>query len=385
MSAENFHDEDCVFYDDVEEFWGKIAEEDDFEDENKFCDDDDFCEEDESPDDEPVTSEEKVFRISQPLSAREEFFFNKEIRDEKEETERLKNMSNPDSDLIKCAIPESRYFPIPDYKAEREFLPGLRKGRVGVLSASGSTGKSFFCLQLALACAGGGIPIFSPRLELLKENIRIIYITAEEDTSDIDRRLRDIVTYYKKSFTPKEVWKSLLKHLLIIPMQGHPPCVFDSAGPTNGLKRLEKLCDDFRPELLIIDPLSQFHRADENDNGEMTRVMQVFSHLASVKNCAVLITHHMSKGAVLSGQGNFQQATRGASALVDSARWVMTMSKPIVENRDHQKTEEGRKILCSFPKLNNHMPIDSFHLFRGPGGVLDVENMWGGLHDENYK
>lgn len=313
---------------------------------------------------------------------RESFFLNKEKNDAAQEELRLKNLSNINSDLIDCAIPTNRYIPIPADKPEREYLPGLRKGRVGIISASGSTGKSFFCLQLAMAMAAGGLPVFGNYLPFLQERVRVAYIIGEEDTIDIDRRIRSICSYYKKMFGQgTAVWRPMLEHLKLIPMQAHPPCVFDPKGSTNGLARLEKLCDDFKPELLIIDPLCHFHRADENDNGQMTLVMQLFTQIASTKNCAVLIAHHMNKGSVLSGQGSLQQSTRGASAIVDAARWVLTMTKPIKGGDKDLKIEDIKKVLVAFPKLNNCAPIEPFNLYRCPGGVLDICNPYGSVND----
>lgn len=315
-------------------------------------------------------------------SSKEAFFLNKENEDAAQEELRLKNLSDENSDLLDCAIPSSRLKLLQCPRPYREFLPGLRKGRVGIISASGSTGKSFFCLQLAMASAAGGLSVFGEKLPLLTERVRVVYITAEEDARDIEERVFSICVYWKKLFNRgNDVWLTMLEHLRVIPMQGNPPCVFDPKSPTKGLTRLEKLCDDFKPELLIIDPLSQFHRAEENDNGAMTRVMQLFTHLSASKDCAVLINHHMSKGAILSGQGALQQSTRGASALVDSARWMMTMTKPVVGRDREQKTEDSRKVLCAFPKLNNHAPIEPFTLYRGPGGVLDIMDPYGNGYD----
>lgn len=330
--------------------------------------------------------ENDVFHISRPMTEKEAFFFNKGIKDVTQEELRLKYLSDKNSDLINCAIPIARYNPIPEYMPEREFLPGLRKGRVGIISASGSTGKSFFCLQLAMAAAAGGLPVFGNYLPLLQERIRVAYLIGEEDTHDIDRRIRSVCAYYNKMFNHGlNVWKPMLENLLLIPMQAHPPCVFDPKGPTNGVARIEKLCDDFHPELLIIDPLCHFHRADENNNGDMTHVMQLFTQIAAVKNCAVLICHHMGKGSILSGQGALQQATRGASAIVDAARWVMSMTKPIKGGEKDLKTEDGKKVLVAFPKLNNCAPIEPFTLYRGPGGVLDITDPYGGSFNGNCR
>lgn len=324
--------------------------------------------------------------MSAELILTEEYLFNKEKEDAEQEALRIKHLSDENSDLLNCAIPSARFRLLERPRPHREFLPGLRKGRLGIISASGSTGKSFFCLQLAMAMAGGGLPVFGAVLPLLQERVRVIYITAEEDACDIEERVFSICLHWKSLFNHGQlIWLPMLDHLRIIPMQGHPPCVFDPAGKTNGLTRLEKLCDDFRPELLIIDPLAQFHRADENDNGAMTRVMQLFTHLSASKDCAILVNHHMSKGAILSGQGALQQSTRGASALVDSARWMMTMMKPIVGGEREQKREDCRKVLCSFPKINNHAPIEPFTLYRGPGGVLDIYDPYGDSFNGNCR
>ena len=81
-------------------------------------------------------------------SSKEAFFLNKENEDAAQEELRLKNLSDENSDLLDCAIPSSRLKLLQCPRPYREFLPGLRKGRVGIISASGSTEKAFFVCSL---------------------------------------------------------------------------------------------------------------------------------------------------------------------------------------------------------------------------------------------
>lgn len=252
----------------------------------------------------------------------------------------------------------------------KEFLPGLRAGRVGIISASGSTGKSFFCLEYACAQAIGE-SIWGNFLPILNEPKRVLYIAAEEDHTDVVDRLVAI----GKHFDVFDNYADLIKdNLTILTTENFPISIFSQDGNINldGIKKINAACDLCQPDIIIADPLVQFHSANENDNGQMTTVMKVFRSIASIRNVPVLLTHHTGKSAVLNGQTAMQQSSRGASAIVDSARWVMTLAKPIEKNSEGENKEDQYRVVASWPKLNNHAPIEPVTFYRYPGGVLDV-------------
>ena len=67
----------------------------------------------------------------------------------------------------------------------------------------------------------------------------------------------------------------------------------------------------------------------------MAHLVSVLEHIAATTGAAVLYLHHVNKGSARDGQTDQQQAARGASALIDNARWCgyvakMTSRKPSV-------------------------------------------------------
>ena len=122
---------------------------------------------------------------------------------------------------------------------------------------------------------------------------------------------------------------------------------------------------------------------NENDNGEMSQLISQFEWLAKQTGAAVLYLHHMNKGSGRDGIGD-QQSSRGASALVDNARWVGTLTKMTTgesealsnERMDHRSVacvdKEDRHLFVRFsqPKVNYSAPGSDRWFMRGQGGVL---------------
>jgi hypothetical protein len=68
-------------------------------------------------------------------------------------------------------------------------------------------------------------------------------------------------------------------------------------------------------DVLIVDPLVRAHQLDENSNAEMDWLASVFIEVAEATGAAVLLVHHVRKGAAAEAE-----AVRGAKALIDAAR-----------------------------------------------------------------
>ena len=64
------------------------------------------------------------------------------------------------------------------------------------------------------------------------------------------------------------------------------------------------------------------HRLDENDNGHIDYIADLFSRVASEANVAVILVHHSRKGFVSGDADTF----RGGSALISAARSAFTLA-----------------------------------------------------------
>ncbi len=86
---------------------------------------------------------------------------------------------------------------------------------------------------------------------------------------------------------------------------------------------LTKVCQEREIALLIVDPLVEIHGGlDENSNVDMKEVAVALRDLARRCNMAVCAIHHNRKSAAAGDQ----DGARGASALVNAARVVLTMT-----------------------------------------------------------
>lgn len=194
-------------------------------------------------------------------------------------------------------------------------LPGFLAGTVGALVAPGSTGKSMLALQLACAVASD-----EPQANTTGLNITahgpVLYINLEDPPGEIQRRLYalggqlDVLTR-----------QSIADNVCMLARQGVPTDIMHD----DFLSWLVNSATGKR--LVIIDTLSRAHGLDENSNGDMSRLVARLETVVKETGTSVLYLHHTSKAAALSGQGSMQQAARGASALIDNARWCGNLMK----------------------------------------------------------
>jgi RecA-family ATPase len=193
--------------------------------------------------------------------------------------------------------------------------PGFLAGTVGALVAPGATGKSFWALEaaMAIACnvAGGDVANLKPR-----RTGRVVYLAGEDPEPALIRRVHAIGQHFSQSAR-----EAIADNLILEPIMGIRLDVMKK----RHLASVVELCADAR--LIVLDTLSRIHTLDENSNGDMARLVATLEHVAARTGAAVLYLHHVSKGSAREGQTDQQQAARGASALIDNARWCGFVAK----------------------------------------------------------
>ena len=187
--------------------------------------------------------------------------------------------------------------------------PGFLAGTVGALIAPGATGKSFWALEAAMsiACgvAGGDVIGLEPRVIG-----RVLYLAGEDPEAALIRRI-----YAIGKHVSADARVDIARHLTLEPIMGRG---FDVMNPKQ-FQRLVEYGEGYR--LIILDTLSRIHQLDENSNGDMSRLVARLEQLALCTGASVLYLHHVNKGSARDGSADQQQAARGASALIDNARW----------------------------------------------------------------
>ena len=137
----------------------------------------------------------------------------------------------------------------------------------------------------------------------------------------------------------------------------------------------------------MLDTLSRIHQLDENSNGDMARLVATLEHVAASTGAAVLYLHHVSKGSARDGQTDQQQAARGASALIDNARWCGFVAKMSEDEARHLSDRaydrqpigndrRGFFIRFGASKQNyDPTPLDKWYERREGGVLVPVELM----------
>ena len=212
---------------------------------------------------------------------------------------------------------------------ELDFIwPGFLAGTVGALVAPGATGKSFFALEAAMsiACsvAGGDLVGLAPA-----HTGRVVYLAGEDPQPALVRRVHAIGQHLNQSAR-----EAIAENLMLEPIMGKRLNVMDEA-------HLRRVIDySAGARLIVLDTLSRIHSLDENSNGDMAHLVSVLEHIAATTGAAVLYLHHVNKGSARDGQTDQQQAARGASALIDNARWCGYVAK-MTEQEAERLSDRG--------------------------------------------
>lgn len=248
--------------------------------------------------------------------------------------------------------------------------PGFLAGTVGALVAPGASGKSFWALEAAMtvACCTTAP---ADLLNLKPQHTgRVLYLAAEDPEPVLIHRVHAI----GKHLTP-EARQAIAENLTLEPIMGRRLNIMDDAQ----LRNLIECCHGTR--LIVLDTLSRIHTLDENNNGDMAQLVATLEYVAASTGASVLYLHHVSKGSAREGQTDQQQAARGASALVDNARWcgyIIRMSKQEAANLSDRPfdrspigdTRRGFFVKYGVSKQNYGLPQPERWYVRRDGGVL---------------
>lgn len=243
-------------------------------------------------------------------------------------------------------------------------LPGLLAGTVGLLVAPGASGKSFWLLQAALSIASGE-KLAGFQADTTGE---VLYINAEDPTEIVQNRLISM-----GALLDKEAREKAIIDTSIVDMRGKMLDITDN-------KHLESIIElAYGVRLIIVDTLSRIHTADENNNGEMSGVVSRLEKVAKETGAAILVAHHTNKMSQVDDYKENQAASRGASALVDNARFVCYINKMSEKNcGDYtdgfgnmvKKEDAFKYVKFGISKQNYGEPVAGMWFKRGEGGVL---------------
>jgi replicative DNA helicase len=240
------------------------------------------------------------------------------------------------------------------------FLP---KGIVGLLAATGGTGKTFFLLTLAntLACGGKLGPIEAVQL------FKVLIVCGEDDQDELYRRMWDIC---------HGVFPDNLYGVSTVGEVG-PLMKMDGKNPVraDGFRWLEntiQLHEDI--DILFLDPKSRFYGLEENNNDHGTQWVQCLEYLSKKYGITILFTSHTSE----QNAGKISQVmNRGASAIVDGCRWAAGMCQMSKEIADKYSIENPKEyVVLDLPKSNYTALLRTpLYFKREANGVLKYSDL----------
>jgi len=192
----------------------------------------------------------------------------------------------------------------------------IQKGANGLVIARPKSGKSFLVADLAMALASGQswLGFFTP------QRTRVGLVSREDNGSLTQWRV-------KKMRGPRKLTAADLDGWFYINAKGMSPKIMLD----NDLE-VKALIEDlrkYRTEFLIMDVMRVLHSANENDNTEMQRVIDVLNQIQDSTGVSICLVHHDNKRE----DATLTERARGASAIAGGAEFICGVR--VVEEDDH--------------------------------------------------
>nr|WP_286184185.1 AAA family ATPase [Piscinibacter lacus] len=263
-----------------------------------------------------------------------------------------------------------------------EVLPGLLAKTVGLGVGPGAVSKTMLMLQVAIAKATG-TPLFGGAMGGLvggtpvrpQQPERVVLVLAEELAEVVWGRLQAIASVQLGGLDidPDRALALLSQNLVIHSLAGEEQVnlLSDGLEKTAAGDLLLQACRGAR--LVVLDPIREFHNADENDSAAMGALVRHIKRYARVTGAAWLLVHHTSRAAALNGYGDTADAGRGSTALTNAVRWQLNLSRPTRQTAMQHGLRDGalhQHVLLDIPKANYIATPETMLLRRGPHGVL---------------
>jgi hypothetical protein len=196
----------------------------------------------------------------------------------------------------------------------------LLRGAVSVISGASSVSKSTLAVGYAVALAlhrpfNRFVPLMA---------CRVLTYNVEDDAAEQRRRFSAVLRQFDAS--PAALAGKVMR---VGPNDVGTLIARDPESRTlvltAAMVELQRLIVEFKPHVLILDPLVELHTEEENDNTALRSIMAQFRTLAVQHDMAVAIVHHARKGASQATPGD-TDTLRGASSIVGAARIVVTVA-----------------------------------------------------------
>lgn len=188
--------------------------------------------------------------------------------------------------------------------------------QVNMVNGDGAVGKSLLVAQLCVSTALG-----RPWLGLPVTKVGpAVFLTAEDDTSEVHRRMHDIANHHGVSL-------SALTNLHVVSLAGHD-AVLATADTSNVMQstalfqRLAQYVRTVRPAVVVLDTLADLFAGDENNRSHARQFVGILRGLAIEVGTTIILLAHPSKSAMADGTGY-----SGSTAWNGSVRGRISLSR----------------------------------------------------------
>ncbi|BAQ89971.1 bifunctional DNA primase/polymerase [uncultured Mediterranean phage uvMED] len=217
----------------------------------------------------------------------------------------------------------------------RQFVWGhaYPRGVVSVTVAPGGLGKSTIITAEAVAMTTG-----HALMGKQTEPRKCWLWNLEDPIDEIYRKVYAIAQHYELTQA------DIADRLLINSGRDEPLILAQTIGGHNLLTPVaDQLTEHIKAnkiDCVIVDPFVSSHQLSENDNVAIDMVVKRWSQVASDSNCAIHLVHHVRKD---NGMGGASVAdARGASALVDAARFVRRLQRMTADEARNAGIDEDQ-------------------------------------------
>lgn len=261
-------------------------------------------------------------------------------------------------------------------------VPIVPRGRVVLLTGQGGTGKSHLSLSFAV-CLAAGVPVGSfyvrPSDREKLGRGRSLVLLGEETPSEIEARLDSIcrAVRHKTSLSGDDYVVGLnddqrarvRERVDYLAGCGRDLRLTKSDAETRDfadvlVARVVNAAQDGDPyALVVLDPMTRFNGADENDNAAAARLVTILERLTNETRTTVVAVHHSGKG-----EGTATNA-RGASALVDNARCHLALQRG---DCDVSELTVEKSNYATLSKPRGGAPRFWFHFVRPDGAAVST-------------
>lgn len=185
----------------------------------------------------------------------------------------------------------------------------LNRKEFMLLHATAKVGKSMLALNIGLSVATG-----RDFLGMVTNKSKVLYLQTEIANTSLKDRIENMLDGFDE-----ESYDNASSNLLI----ANNRIRLDEP---EGIELIKKELTSIQPNLLIIDPLYDLHRKNEDNATEMAPLLSDLREIARSCDCAIILIHHQGKRGE-SSTGNPGHACRGSSAFADVPDISISLTK----------------------------------------------------------